>query len=81
VQERGKREKGRKIVQLVELKMTTNIRIGRRNDETSLSLIEHQLRINIRLNKILKQLMRTRRKIRKTKENAHKTHVSRHSFI
>jgi len=48
--------------------MTTNIRIGRRNDETSLVLIKHQLRRNSRLNKLSKQLMRTRRKIRKTKE-------------
>ncbi len=38
---REKREK--EIVQLVELKMTNNIRIGRRNDETSLVLIKHQL--------------------------------------
>jgi hypothetical protein len=29
-------ERKREIVQLVELKMTTNIRIGRENDETSL---------------------------------------------
>ncbi len=65
---RRERERERQIVQLVELKMTTNIRIGRRNDETSLVLIKHQLRRNSRLNKLSKQLMRTRRKIRKTKE-------------
>jgi hypothetical protein len=39
------KEKEREIVQLVELKMTTNIRIGRRrNDETSLYLKRHQFR-------------------------------------
>lgn len=42
--ERRERDRKRQIVQLVELKMKTNIRIGRRNDETSSIMIKkHQL--------------------------------------
>lgn len=48
----------REIVQLVELKMTTTIRIGRRNDELSLVLKRHQL---TRGKKVAKQLMKRRR--------------------